>query len=92
MWESTSTIESHPPCPGQAVVFRPNAFHGLLAHDIPSRKEDLYEATSAIELGGSGIVAKVYSRGYGLCQDGPLRKLHLIPVKRYAISLGSLKV
>ena len=84
--EDTSAIECHSPRPGQVLVLKPNSLDSLLAHDIPSRKEDLCEAPSAIELGMSGAETGIYSRGDGLCQDGPLRKLQLVPVTRYAIS------
>lgn len=72
------------------MVFKPNPLDALLAHDISSRKEDLDKAASAIALDRSGAVAKIHSRGYRLCQDRPLRKLELIPVKRYAISRGTV--
>ena len=68
------------------MLFQPNLLNALLAHDIAGREEDLNEATSASERIGSGGIATVYSRGYGLCQDRSLRKLELIPSTRYAIS------
>jgi len=84
--EVTSAIECHSPRPGQVLVLKPNSLDGLLAHDIPSRKEDLCEPASAIELGADATETGIYSRGDGLCQDGPLRKLQLVPVTRHAIS------
>jgi hypothetical protein len=84
--EDTSAIECHSSRPGQVLVLKPNSLDSLLAHDIPSRKEDLCEPASATELGASGGETRIYSRGNGLCQDGPLRKLQLVPVTRYAIS------
>lgn len=91
MCKGTSAIKCHAPRPGEILVLKPNSLDGLLAHDIPSRKEDLCETASAIELGASGAGTGIYSRSYGLCQERPLRKLQLVPVTRHAISAWALE-
>ena len=43
----TSAIQGHSPCPGHAVIFKPDPLDALLTHDISSREENLNKAISA---------------------------------------------